>query len=249
VTGSPRQLVEGFEPISLDELEEAAALQRRVDHKYLISYEQFAQLAAGMRRDHRVLEIESERVFAYESVYFDTESLRCYEDHIASRRPRFKARSRLYQATGSCVFEVKLKSGDGETDKRHLDQPVEAHGSITSEAYEFLEATLADAGFEVGELRPALITSFVRATFGSQSVPARATCDFRVHFSLPEGPATQVRDDLCLVEAKSEDGRSPADRLLADIGVHPHSFSKYQVGTQALVKNGTKDPEVSEVLI
>lgn len=249
MTGSPRRLVAGFEPISLDELEEAAALQRRVDHKYLISQQQFSQLAAGLQRDHRVLGIEGERVFAYESVYFDTDSLRCYEDHVASRRPRFKARSRLYQATGTCMFEVKLKRTDGETDKRHLDQPVEAHGSITPEARDFLEATLADAGFEVGELRPALITSFVRATFGSRSVSARATCDFRVHFSLPDGPATQLRDDLCLVETKSEEGRSPADQLLAEIDARPRSFSKYQVGIQALVRGGAADPEVSEALV
>jgi hypothetical protein len=245
LTSSPRQAVEGFESISLDELEEAAALQRRVDHKYLISHEQFSRLAAGLRRDHRVLEIDGERVFAYESVYFDTESLACYADHAAGRRPRFKARSRLYQATGTCVFEVKIKRADGETDKRNLDQPVEAHGRLTSQARDFLDATLSNAGLTGGELRPSLITSFVRATFGSGA--ARATCDFRVHLSLPDGPATQLREDLCLVETKSEEGDSPADRLLAEIGVEPRSFSKYQTGIQALAKGGA-DPDLSEAL-
>lgn len=196
-----------------------------------------------------MLEIEGERAAAYESVYFDTESLRCYEDHVADRRPRFKARSRLYQATGTCVFEVKLKGNDGETDKHHLDQPVEAHGTITPKARQFLEATLADAGFEVGQMRPALITSFVRATFVSRSDPARTTCDFRVHFSLPDGPATQLRDDLCLVETKSEEGRSQADRMLAEMDARPRSFSKYQVGIHALIAGGAADPEVSELLV
>jgi hypothetical protein len=237
--------VQGFEPISLDELEEAAALQRRVDHKYLISREQFSQLAAGLRRDHRVLVIDGEQVFAYESVYFDTHSLGCYEDHVADRRPRFKTRSRLYQATGTCVFEVKLKRADGETDKRHLDQPVEAHGKLTSKAGEFLAATLSEAGLDAGEFEPSLITSFVRATFGA--VAARATCDFGVHLSLPDGRATQLREDLCLVETKSEDGRSPADRLLAEIGVQSRSFSKYQTGIQALAKGGS-DPELDGAL-
>ena len=245
MTGSPRQAVEGFESISLDELEEAAALQRRVDHKYLVSREQFSRLADGLRRDHRVLEIDGERVFAYESVYFDTDLLRCYADHAAGRRPRFKARSRLYQATGTCVFEVKLKRADGETDKQHLDQQIEMHGTLTPQARDFLIATLSDAGLDGGEFRPSLITSFVRATFGSGS--ARATCDFRVHLSLPDGPATQLREDLCFVETKSEEGDSPADRLLAEIGAEPRSFSKYQTGIQALTKGGV-DPDLSEAL-
>jgi hypothetical protein len=237
--------VRGFEPISLDELDGAAALQRRVDHKYLISREQFSQIAAGLRRDHRVLSIDGEQVFAYESVYFDTPSLRCYEDHVTGRRPRFKTRSRLYQAAGTCVFEVKLKRADGETDKRHLDQPVEAHGKLTPQAQEFLAATLSKAGLDAGEFGPSLITSFVRATFGAGS--ARTTCDFGVHLSLPDGPATQLREDLCLVETKSEDGRSPADRLLEEICAQPRSFSKYQTGIQALAKGGP-DPELDGAL-
>jgi hypothetical protein len=69
-----------------------------------------------------------------------------------------------------------------------------------------------------------------------------------VHFSLPDGPATRLRDDLCLVETKSEEGRSPADRLLSEMGVEPRSFSKYQVGIQALVEGGPADPEVAEAL-
>lgn len=237
----------GFDPISLDEVEDAAALQRRVDNKYLIGREQLTRLVAGLRREHQVLEIDGERASAYESIYFDTESLRCYEDHVAERRPRFKARSRLYQATGTCVFEVKLKLSDGETDKRHLDQSVKAHGRLTPAARDFLERTLADAGFEVGEIRPALITSFVRVTFASPSAGARLTSDFGVHFSLPDGPATRLRDDLSLVETKSEGGRSPADRLLAEMGACPRSFSKYQTGIQALAKGGP-DPELDGAL-
>lgn len=246
---SLRDIAASFEPISLGELDESAALQRRVDNKYLITAEQFERLVDGLRDGHRVLEIDDERTSAYESVYFDTESLRCYKDHVSDRRPRFKTRSRLYQATGTCVFEVKLKGSDGETDKRHLDQPVEAHGELTPDARRFLREILDDAGLEVGEVRPALITSFKRVTFAARTVSTRATCDFGVHFSLPEGPAGQLRDDFCLVETKSEQGDSPADRVLAGLGVEPRSFSKYQIGTQVLTEGaGDVDPEVARAL-
>jgi len=249
VTMQLTELLAQFEPISLEELDRAAALQRRVDNKYLITHEQFARLAARLRRDHRVLEIDGERDSAYESVYFDTESLRCFEHHVADRRPRFKARSRLYQATGTCVFEVKLKRADGETDKRHLDQSVKAHGRLTLEAREFARRTLADVGLDAGDLRPTLITSFVRVTFGSDAASARATCDLRVSFSLPHGPAVHMREDYCLVETKSEQGQSPADRVLSELGAGQRSFSKYVVGTQVLNWGPeSADPEVARAL-
>jgi hypothetical protein len=249
VTGHIRDLVAHFEPVSLERLEKSASLERRVDNKYLIDRDQLERLVAGLEAEHRVLEIDGERASAYESVYFDTESLRCYHDHVEDRRPRFKTRSRLYQATGSCVFEVKLKGDDGETDKRHLDQAPEAHGKLTGEDREFLHNTLADAGLEVGEIRPSLITSFVRVTFGARDVAARATCDLAVHFSLPDGPATQLREGYCLIETKSEDGSSPADALLSEFGVEPRSFSKYLVGTQALHGDADAiDPEIARAL-
>jgi hypothetical protein len=34
--------------------------------------------------------------------------LRCFSDHAEGRQPRFKARTRLYVDSNSCVFEVKL---------------------------------------------------------------------------------------------------------------------------------------------
>lgn len=36
--------------------------------------------------------------------------------------------------------------------------------------------------------------------------------------------------DLILVETKSEDGKSPADRELAELQVSPISMSRYRVG-------------------
>lgn len=37
--------------------------------------------------------------------------------------PRFRARTRWYKDTGQCVFEVKLKLTEDETDKRQTDHP------------------------------------------------------------------------------------------------------------------------------
>src|SRR5947209_8213189 len=96
-------LLATFDAVSLDELDERAALLKRVDHKFAVPWSTFAELAERLRESHQVLEIEGQRTFAYSSAYFDTPDLRCFVDHVKDRLPRFKARSRLYEDSGHCV--------------------------------------------------------------------------------------------------------------------------------------------------
>lgn len=99
----PARVVPG---VSLPELDARAALLRRLDNKYAVSSQAFAQLAQRLRDDHEVLDIDGRRAFAYRTTYFDTADLRCFVDHVEDRVPRFKARTRLYEDTSACVFEA-----------------------------------------------------------------------------------------------------------------------------------------------
>ena len=83
-----------LDPISLEQLDENAALRERVDTKYVIDRDRLVNTLDRLSGSYRVLEIDSRRSFDYESVYFDTSELNCFRDHIEGRRPRFKARSR-----------------------------------------------------------------------------------------------------------------------------------------------------------
>jgi VTC domain len=228
-------LLVAFDPVSLDELDERAALLKRLDHKYAVAWPAFAELAERLRESHQVLEIDGQRTFAYSSTYFDTPDLRCFVDHVEDRLPRFKARSRLYEDSHHCVFEVKLKRSSDETDKRQLDYDEDDHGRMTSAAEECVRSALADAGVDgpndvSGELRPTLTTAFQRVTFASLRGPERLTCDLGVKLRAPDGAAASMKQDLVLVETKSEDGDSPADRELGRMGIESISLSKYRVG-------------------
>nr|MDQ3588538.1 VTC domain-containing protein [Actinomycetota bacterium] len=99
-----------MKPLPLEELDERASLQRRVDKKYLVGRDLFERVMTELDDDYQVLEIDGERSFGYESVYFDTSDLLCFRQHVENERPRFKTRSRLYAATRACVFEVKVKT-------------------------------------------------------------------------------------------------------------------------------------------
>jgi VTC domain len=233
--------VAGFDPVSLEELDARAALLRRVDNKYAIERDQFDRLLERLRDDHQVLEIDGRRMFSYCSTYFDTPELRCYVDHVEDHQPRFKARTRLYEDSNRCVFEVKLKREDGETDKRQTDYAVDDAERFTDSAEKCLAEALRSIGLEAPEeMAPTLLTRFHRITVAGREGSERLTCDLGVRLSNPDGGAAEMRDGLILLETKSEQGESPADRVLADLGLEPISLSKYRVG-MSLVGGGQRE--------
>lgn len=235
MTDELSELIERFADVSLAELDERAALLRRVDNKYAIERRSLSELARNLRDDHDVLEIDGRRQFAYRTTYFETPDLRCFVDHVEGHLPRFKVRTRLYEDSSRCVFEVKLKRGGGETDKRQLDYDAADSEHLTPAARECLDEALADAGLEAPEeLESALRTSFRRVTLAARGGSDRLTCDVGVGLSTPDGRAVELQGDLILVETKSESGDSPADRALAQIGVEAISLSKYRVGMSLL---------------
>jgi hypothetical protein len=237
VARAPHDLLGDLDAMSLDELDARAALLKRVDAKYVLEPDTFAALVERIAADHDVLDIDGRRMFGYSSVYFDTEDLRCFRDHVRDREPRFKARTRLYRDTGVCHFEVKLKLASGETDKRQVEHPAARADDLTEAAGSLLDETLPEAGVEPsGALRATLRTAFDRVTLAARDDAARVTCDLGVTMErADDGRMTRIRDGLVLVESKSEDGDAPADRALADLGASPVSFSKYRVGIDLLV--------------
>lgn len=224
-------LLGGLEGVSLKALDERAALLRRIDNKYAVSPEEFAELAERLSGDHQVLEINGRRAFAYSTIYFDTSDLRCFVDHVEDRVPRFKARSRLYEDTGECVFEVKLKRSADETDKRQIEYSEEHRQRLTDDAINCLNSALANQGLETPEgLAATLTTEFARVTLASREGSERLTCAFGVCLVGRNGDSVHMRRELTLIETKSENGQSPADQQLSRMSVPTISLSKYRVG-------------------
>jgi hypothetical protein len=238
--------LDAFPPVTLEQLDERAALLKRTDHKYVVDGETFERLLAKLAADHAVLEIDGRRQFGYQSVYFDTPSLRCFREHVQDRSPRFKARTRLYRDTHRCVFEVKLKLASGETDKRQVEHPFDAPEQLTDQARESVEQALEQCGMEpLSEpLEPSLRTTFTRATLAPTRAGAeRTTCDSGIFLDrLAEKGRARLKEGLVVVEAKSENGDSPADRALQSLGAEPISLSKYRTGIALLVPRA-EDPE------
>ncbi|MFE9445365.1 VTC domain-containing protein [Streptomyces sp. NPDC006602] len=230
-------------PLSLAELNARAELLARHDNSYLVPAGVFADFAARLtdpRRPaetsgpFRVLSIGGLRSFRYHSTYYDTTGVRTFHDHRQGRRLRFRVRERVYEDSGERQFEVKLKSGRGETVKYRQRMAGSDH-PLDGPRREFLADVLRESyGIEAPRgLTPALVTDYRRVTFVAEG--QRITCDAGlVVREWATGREAVADGGLVLVETKTKGHLTEADRMLNGYGLRPADFTKYSAGTAAL---------------
>ena len=221
------------DPISLDEVLSQAALQTRVDNKFLLTPQEFAAFAAALDEEFRVMEIDGTRVFRYDSVYFDTDDFAQFRAHRQGRRRRYKVRSRKYTDTGLCMFEIKTKGARGATVKHRIEQSPDAAGELNASNRAYLEHVIrSEYEEEAPDMRPVLESGYERATFVNTVSGERVTCDVNLEYANERDRVHAP--DLIVVETKSADGRGASDRALAHLGIRPVSMSKYCIGIALL---------------
>ncbi|MFE7508306.1 polyphosphate polymerase domain-containing protein [Promicromonospora sp. NPDC057488] len=237
-------MIAGLAPVTLDELNDVAALQTRRDRKYVLTPDELDRLLAELP-PARVLEIDGSRSFAYDSTYFDTPGLDAYRLAATRRRRRFKVRTRTYVDTGSCFVEVKTRAGRGTTVKERQPHDDADHLGV---ARAFVSDRLADAGAPSAPvLTPTLRSRYDRTTLLLDD--ARVTLDTGLVWDLlgpcdaapgapdtPAGSRTAAIGDLVVVETKTAAGSGPSsvDRLLWRAGHRPDRISKYATGLAVL---------------
>jgi VTC domain len=231
--GSVTTLAAALPGVGLDQVLSEAALQTRVDRKYLLTPDQFEELGRRISGSFRVLDIDGRRVFGYESVYFDTPALDLYRAHRQGRRRRYKARVRTYLDSGACMFEVKLKGKRGETVKHRQPYDVEDSRRLTAEAMDFMARLLREQyGEAMPNLQPSVTTCYSRLTLVDLEEGARLTCD--VDLVCSRGHRRAQGSDMILVESKCSGSGGTADVALRQMGVRPIGISKYCIAVALL---------------
>ncbi|MBB2922315.1 polyphosphate polymerase domain-containing protein [Cellulomonas cellasea] len=228
--------------ITLDELTATAALQTRVDRKYVLTAEALRGPLAALDGRTRVLEIDGRRTFGYASVYFDTPDLASYHLAAHRRRRRFKVRTRTYLDTRSCWLEVKTRGTRGSTVKHRVPHALDASDRLDHGRWfvdEVLGGDAVDpvlAGAPALAFAPVLTTRYRRTTLflpGEHGRPgSRVTIDTDLAWE-----ARGVRLTLpgtVVVETKTGSTASAVDRLLWAHGHRPARISKYATGLAAL---------------
>ncbi|MEG3614735.1 polyphosphate polymerase domain-containing protein [Isoptericola haloaureus] len=234
--------VEHLAPITLDELNAEAALQTRVDRKYVLTADETRGLLAALDPATRVLEIGGARTFTYSSTYFDTPDLVTFHQAARRRRRRFKVRTRTYVDTGGTFLEVKTRAARGVTVKERCPADPAAC-TLDDDAVEFVDDRLAAARLAAppsSGLAPVLRSRYRRTTLLTPD--ARVTLDTALtwwHLAPDAGGHDGARDradvgDLVVVETKAGTAPSSVDRLLWRSGHRPDRLSKYATGLAVL---------------
>ncbi|TXC99471.1 polyphosphate polymerase domain-containing protein [Streptomyces sp. ISID311] len=223
---------------SLAEIDAAAALQHRVDRKYLVPTASAARLVAALAPTHRVLDIRGRRTTDYRSTYFDTPHLAAWRAHVQGRRRRWKVRTRFYAEDRLCRVEVKTKDGRGATVKHALPVDADAYGRLDAGtgAVAFVDRVLSDRGIEMraADLTPAGEVRYVRAALADLEAGARVTLDALLACHR-DGRTAALDPGYVLIETKGGPRPAAADRHLLGLGARPVSVSKYIVGLSLLV--------------
>ncbi|SDR21835.1 polyphosphate polymerase domain-containing protein [Thermostaphylospora chromogena] len=221
-------------PVGLAELIDRAALQTRVDRKYIVPVEALPQLLDQLAPHVRVLDIDGGRTFRYRSVYFDTPQLASYHCAAYRRRRRFKVRTRTYLDSAQCWLEVKINGARGDVTKHRLPYHPRDCDTVRP-GRDFVDDVLTreSMGPAAGNaLDPILVTEYRRATLLLPDTASRITIDTGLVW---QDTRSSLRlPDLAVVETKTTSAATPVDRMLWRKGMRPARISKYATGLAAL---------------
>ena len=237
----------GLPTVGLAELNSLAALQTRVDRKYLLTAADLDGLFANLQATARVLDIDGRRRSGYTSTYFDTDTFDTYLAAARSRPNRFKVRVRSYLDTDAHYLEVKTRSRLRHTMKTRCPATAHDHLELSASGRQFVLETLDEQlptrrapghALAVAALGPTLSTHYQRTTLLVEPtahqtdlvpMPSRATIDTSLAFSAP-GRERISYPGVAVIETKTTGAPSPIDRLLWQAGHRPTKVSKFGVG-------------------
>jgi hypothetical protein len=218
--------LERLGPIGLVELQQRVALLERVERKYVATVEQASALLERLGDSYQVLEIDGRRVFRYRTTYYDTPELAMLHDHLQRRRRRFKCRRRVYVDSRHAMLEVKYRGVRGTTLKQAR---VAGHhlALLDDDVRFFRDVVRSTSGRALAfeRLSPTLTVEALRITLAARSLAERVTLDVAVGL-----PGWRLGGGLVIVETKSPNGRTTADRALRSLGLGPVACSKYCIG-------------------
>jgi hypothetical protein len=225
---SIRQKAKLFEAIDLPGMD-SIQLLNRIDSKYVFHVKHFSAIMESIRSSYKLLDIADNRLFRYETTYFDTADRLLYKMHHSGRPNRFKVRVRHYVDTGEKYFETKYKVKTNRTLKIRKKIQGDFLGVNDS-----LFDLVSWGRWGKRPMEQVLHVDFFRLTLASVHPPERITLDFNVTFFNDKKKITL--DDLVVVEIKQDKSNvfSPFLQELKKYHLEEVGFSKYSSGVALL---------------
>ncbi len=235
-------LLEGFEPISLDEMD-SVSLLNRVDTKYIIPVGKLPPVLGLLPDDYRILVVKGQRFNHYRTLYFDTPRFDLFNMHVNGRADRYKVRSREYVDTHLSFLEVKHKTRKERTIKQRLstDHPMLR---VERQAEKWLENVYP---YESNALEPKIWNTFTRITLVRLEHNERVTLDVDITFFNANRVARLDGVAIAEVKLDAQDRSSPFISQMREKHLQPRGFSKYCMGASMLyeqVKSNAMKPRI-----
>jgi len=241
-TSDLTNLANRYKPISLDQME-AVALMERTDTKFVMSIAQLRTALESLHTDYWILSVQGQRLIHYRTLYFDTPGFDLYLMHVNGRANRYKVRSREYTDTHLSFLEVKHRTPKDLTIKDRLStqRPVTW---MTLEAQNWLQGIFP---YDSQTLEPKIWNTFTRMTLVSKQHCERVT--LAVDLTCYTANNVARLDNIAIAEVKMErfGCTSPFIKQIQTQKVHPRGFSKYCIGVGMLsnrVKKNTLKPKL-----
>lgn len=222
-------LIAGYSPVSLEETNRVALLNRQ-EAKYVLTRTNLFDVLSRLGRDYAVLEIDGRRLHQYRTLYFDTEDFAMYRRHHAGGLNRYKVRAREYVESGTTFLEVKHKTNRQRTLKtRYLTSQL-----VTDVQYgprDFLDTA---SPYDPRLLVPCLWSMYTRITLVNQIADERVTVDLDVQFAWEEKFVELEGIAVAEVKYDARQAESPFMRALREKRIHRNGFSKYCMGVSLI---------------
>ncbi|MDA3953630.1 MAG: polyphosphate polymerase domain-containing protein [Bacteroidales bacterium] len=226
-----KDILQHIDPISLDELYDYKLLNR-IDTKYICSATYLNQIIDRVGNEFKIQASGSERIFGYESLYFDTPEMKTYFDHHMGKRIRYKIRFRKYMDTGDVFLEVKKKKDYIRTNKKR--NQCKLTSNLEKSHLDFIHDNIIipDSG-----LYPTIWTIFDRITLAGKKHLERITIDTNVRFKNNSHEISMPGLSIIEVKRDKANGISPFTQTLREFNIRPNGFSKYVMGNVLLTPN------------
>lgn len=224
---SPNQVLHKFTPHGLEDLDKAN-LMNRIDSKFIIHISELNGVLDRLNNYYSVLEIDRQRLFNYDNIYFDTQNLDYYHLHHNGKLNRHKIRYRKYVDTNSAYLEVKFKNNKKRTKKSRIKvfcSPLE----VIEKSSDFL----TNSGIcRPSQLQVAQKSGYKRIALANEAEAERLTIDMGLHFWDVNRDTKVKLDEYVIAELKQSklNRDSPFYRLMRESNRRPSSFSKYCMG-------------------
>ena len=220
-----QNLLNHFQTVSLDDLDRVRLLDRK-DTKFVFNQIDLPHILEKLKPFYRILEINNNRVYTYDTTYFDTDNFLFYVQHHNGSRNRFKVRFRKYSSNKKSYFEVKIKNNKNRTIKKRLkvDKMNEHLGN------QEMDLVSKITGLSPSQITPKLDLEFSRITLTDNNFNERLTID--ANLSAKNGTSNKLFDQLIISEIKQNKYNPKSDfiRILRNLKIQEIRFSKYCMG-------------------